>query len=242
MSQRLWFFTQSLHPSLWVWSCIPAYDNKYIYIYILGLFAPTVFKIALRRSRCRCHVLREVLVVVLVTSSAFSQTKCRSNEADFVPLHWRRRWQDYTSRSTLSSVTRAGAWGEGRSPSVVTRPLGGSVFHPNRCAPAGCSLSLLLLLPVSHCDVPQQGLLGELVLIQQQIQRHEEEVRRAAAANNARPPPAEPAPVPPQQKRKVKVTTHLDKPVIHPATKEKISPAESFRYFQTSIYFFNTLR
>lgn len=234
MSQRLWFFTQSLHPSLWVWSCIPAYDN----IYILGLFAPTVFKIALRRSRCRCHVLREVLVVVLVTSSAFSQTKCRSNEADFVPLHWWRRWQDYTSRSTLSSVTRAGAWGEGRSPSVVTRPLGDSVFHPNRCAQAGCSLSLLLLLPVSHCDVPQQGLLGELVLIQQQIQRHEEEVRRAAAANNARPPPAEPAPVPPQQKRKVKVTTHLDKPVIHPATKEKISPAESFRYFQTGIYFF----
>lgn len=48
----------------------------------------------------------------------------------------------------------------------------------------------------------KKGLLGELVLIQQQIQRHEEEVRRAAAANNARPPPAEPAPVPPQQKRK----------------------------------------
>uniref|UniRef100_A0A674PDR1 Dynamin-like GTPase OPA1, mitochondrial n=1 Tax=Takifugu rubripes TaxID=31033 RepID=A0A674PDR1_TAKRU len=39
---------------------------------------------------------------------------------------------------------------------------------------------LLLLLPVSHYDVPQQGLLGELILIQQQIQRHEEEVRRAA--------------------------------------------------------------
>uniref|UniRef100_A0A8C4F8L1 Dynamin-like GTPase OPA1, mitochondrial n=1 Tax=Dicentrarchus labrax TaxID=13489 RepID=A0A8C4F8L1_DICLA len=38
----------------------------------------------------------------------------------------------------------------------------------------------------------QQGLLGELILIQQQIQRHEEEVRRAAAANNARPPPPEP--------------------------------------------------
>uniref|UniRef100_A0A3B4TLW4 Dynamin-like GTPase OPA1, mitochondrial n=1 Tax=Seriola dumerili TaxID=41447 RepID=A0A3B4TLW4_SERDU len=53
-----------------------------------------------------------------------------------------------------------------------------------------------------------QGLLGELILIQQQIQRHEEEVRRAAAANSARPPPPEPAPSPPpnpsplQQKRK----------------------------------------
>lgn len=129
--------------------CIHLYESDHAYqrtitnIYILGVFAPTVFKIAPRRSRCRCHVLREVLVVVLVTSSAFSQTKCRSNEADFVPLHWRRRWQDYyTSRSTLSSVTRAGAWGEGRSPSVVTRPLGGSVFLPNRCAPAGCSLSV----------------------------------------------------------------------------------------------------
>ncbi|XP_022617348.1 dynamin-like 120 kDa protein, mitochondrial [Seriola dumerili] len=54
----------------------------------------------------------------------------------------------------------------------------------------------------------KQGLLGELILIQQQIQRHEEEVRRAAAANSARPPPPEPAPSPPpnpsplQQKRK----------------------------------------
>lgn len=74
----------------------------------------------------------------------------------------------------------------------------------------------LLLLPLSHYDVPQQGLLGELILIQQQIQRHEEEVRRAAAANSARPPPPEPAPSPPpnpsplQQKRKVKVPPHLD--------------------------------
>ncbi|KAG7217498.1 hypothetical protein INR49_021425 [Caranx melampygus] len=55
----------------------------------------------------------------------------------------------------------------------------------------------------------EQGLLGELILIQQQIQRHEEEVRRAAAANSARPPPPEPAPSPPpnpsplQQKRKI---------------------------------------
>ncbi|XP_029356564.1 dynamin-like GTPase OPA1, mitochondrial isoform X5 [Echeneis naucrates] len=54
----------------------------------------------------------------------------------------------------------------------------------------------------------KKGLLGELILIQQQIQRHEEEVRRAAAANSARPPPPEPAPSPPpnpsplQQKRK----------------------------------------
>uniref|UniRef100_A0A8C5GQI5 Dynamin-like GTPase OPA1, mitochondrial n=1 Tax=Gouania willdenowi TaxID=441366 RepID=A0A8C5GQI5_GOUWI len=43
-------------------------------------------------------------------------------------------------------------------------------------------LMLLLLLPLTHYDVPQQGLLGELILIQQQIQQHEEEVRRAAAA------------------------------------------------------------
>lgn len=75
----------------------------------------------------------------------------------------------------------------------------------------GCFV-LLLHLPVSHYDVPQQGLLGELILIQQQIQRHEEEVRRAAAANNARSPPPEPAPILPQQTRKVKVTTHLDLP------------------------------
>uniref|UniRef100_A0A3B3Z8N9 Dynamin-type G domain-containing protein n=1 Tax=Periophthalmus magnuspinnatus TaxID=409849 RepID=A0A3B3Z8N9_9GOBI len=53
-----------------------------------------------------------------------------------------------------------------------------------------------------------QGLLGELILIQQQIQQHEEEVRRAAEASKARPPPPEPAPIPPpspsppQQKRK----------------------------------------
>ncbi|XP_062854054.1 dynamin-like 120 kDa protein, mitochondrial [Trichomycterus rosablanca] len=33
----------------------------------------------------------------------------------------------------------------------------------------------------------KQGLLGELILIQQQIQQHEEEVRRAAASNEARP-------------------------------------------------------
>ncbi|XP_028443230.1 dynamin-like GTPase OPA1, mitochondrial isoform X2 [Perca flavescens] len=54
----------------------------------------------------------------------------------------------------------------------------------------------------------KKGLLGELILIQQQIQLHEEEVRRAAAANSACPPPPEPAPSPPlkpsppQQKRK----------------------------------------
>ncbi|XP_041862084.1 dynamin-like 120 kDa protein, mitochondrial isoform X2 [Melanotaenia boesemani] len=54
----------------------------------------------------------------------------------------------------------------------------------------------------------KKGLLGELILIQQQIQRHEEEVRRTAAANSARPLPPEPAPSPPpnpsppQQKRK----------------------------------------
>uniref|UniRef100_A0A8D3DTJ0 Dynamin-like GTPase OPA1, mitochondrial n=1 Tax=Scophthalmus maximus TaxID=52904 RepID=A0A8D3DTJ0_SCOMX len=53
--------------------------------------------------------------------------------------------------------------------------------------PSGWLLSFffLLLLPLSHYDVPQQGLLGELILIQQQIQRHEEEVRRAAEANSS---------------------------------------------------------
>uniref|UniRef100_A0A673WWV8 Dynamin-like GTPase OPA1, mitochondrial n=1 Tax=Salmo trutta TaxID=8032 RepID=A0A673WWV8_SALTR len=56
-------------------------------------------------------------------------------------------------------------------------------------------LTAVLLLPLSHCDVPQ-GLLGELILIQQQIQQAEEEVRRAAASKNARPSP-EPAPSPP---------------------------------------------
>ncbi|XP_054458667.1 dynamin-like 120 kDa protein, mitochondrial isoform X3 [Anoplopoma fimbria] len=62
----------------------------------------------------------------------------------------------------------------------------------------------------------KQGLLGELILIQQQIQRHEEEVRRAAAANSARPPPPEPAPSPPpnpsppQQKRKSSDKERLD--------------------------------
>uniref|UniRef100_A0A672HYQ9 Dynamin-like GTPase OPA1, mitochondrial n=1 Tax=Salarias fasciatus TaxID=181472 RepID=A0A672HYQ9_SALFA len=77
--------------------------------------------------------------------------------------------------------------------------------------PCGWLLFLLLRLLLSHYDVPQQGLLGELILIQQQIQRHEEEVRRAAAAHSASPPPPEPAPSPPpnpsppQQKRKVKL-------------------------------------
>ncbi|XP_031715356.1 dynamin-like GTPase OPA1, mitochondrial isoform X2 [Anarrhichthys ocellatus] len=62
----------------------------------------------------------------------------------------------------------------------------------------------------------KKGLLGELILIQQQIQRHEEEVRRAAAANSARPPLPEPAPSPPpnpsppQQKRKSSDKERLD--------------------------------
>uniref|UniRef100_A0A8C5FQ83 Dynamin-like GTPase OPA1, mitochondrial n=1 Tax=Gadus morhua TaxID=8049 RepID=A0A8C5FQ83_GADMO len=54
-----------------------------------------------------------------------------------------------------------------------------------------------------------QGLLGELILIQQQIQRHEEEVRRAAAAANSAkpspPPPPKPSPPPPPHRYKVKV-------------------------------------
>ncbi|XP_015251749.1 PREDICTED: dynamin-like 120 kDa protein, mitochondrial isoform X3 [Cyprinodon variegatus] len=42
----------------------------------------------------------------------------------------------------------------------------------------------------------KKGLLGELILIQQQIQRHEEEVQRAAAANSTRSPPQGPSPNP----------------------------------------------
>lgn len=94
-------------------------------------------------------------------------------------------------------------------PSFSLLCLGAACMADQR---SGWYLSLLLLLPVSHYDVPRQGLLGELILIQQQIQRHEEEVRRAAAASNARPPPPEPAPSPPQEKRKVKVPIHLDLP------------------------------
>uniref|UniRef100_A0A669F8H6 Dynamin-like GTPase OPA1, mitochondrial n=1 Tax=Oreochromis niloticus TaxID=8128 RepID=A0A669F8H6_ORENI len=55
----------------------------------------------------------------------------------------------------------------------------------NAGLPRGLQLFLLLLLPFSHYDIPHQGLLGELILIQQQIQRHEEEVRRAAAASSS---------------------------------------------------------
>lgn len=85
--------------------------------------------------------------------------------------------------------------------------------------PRSWLLYVLLLLPLSHYDVPQQGLLGELILIQQQIQRHEEEVRRAAAANSARPSPPGPAPNPPQQKPKVKVPCHLGLPCSSAAPK-----------------------
>lgn len=182
-----------------------------------GVLAPTAFEISHLASVAATYW--EVLVVVLVTFSAFSHTKFaifpfHSNVADFVVSYW-WLWQDYTSHVTMSCVTHTGTWGEGHLSTVGTWPLGGSVFP--QPALWLVVLSLLLLLPVSHCHVPQQGLLGELILIQQQIQRHEEEVRRAAAANNARPPPPEPAPVPPQQKRKVKVTTHLDKPVIRQA-------------------------
>ncbi|XP_053707147.1 dynamin-like 120 kDa protein, mitochondrial isoform X4 [Synchiropus splendidus] len=48
----------------------------------------------------------------------------------------------------------------------------------------------------------KKGLLGELILIQQQIQRHEEEVRRAAASHSTRPsaPSPPPSPSPPQHK------------------------------------------
>lgn len=55
-----------------------------------------------QQGQCCCHLLREVLVVVLVTSSAFSPAKfcvfpyCLK-EAGFVGLHW-WRWQDYTNQ------------------------------------------------------------------------------------------------------------------------------------------------
>uniref|UniRef100_A0AAR2ISW1 Dynamin-like GTPase OPA1, mitochondrial n=1 Tax=Pygocentrus nattereri TaxID=42514 RepID=A0AAR2ISW1_PYGNA len=47
-----------------------------------------------------------------------------------------------------------------------------------------------------------QGLLAELILIQQQIQQHEEEVRRVAAAN-APPPPSQPRPTQSSDKEKI---------------------------------------
>ncbi|XP_070303564.1 dynamin-like GTPase OPA1, mitochondrial isoform X4 [Salvelinus sp. IW2-2015] len=80
----------------------------------------------------------------------------------------------------------------------------------------------------------KKGLLGELILIQQQIQQAEEEVRRAAASKNARPSPdpapghptpaarpapdtrananhhPNPSPSPPQQKRKSSDKEKLD--------------------------------
>uniref|UniRef100_A0A8C2JXH8 Dynamin-like GTPase OPA1, mitochondrial n=1 Tax=Cyprinus carpio TaxID=7962 RepID=A0A8C2JXH8_CYPCA len=43
----------------------------------------------------------------------------------------------------------------------------------------------LLTARLCHCAVPQQGLLSELILIQQKIQQHEEEMRRAAANNSS---------------------------------------------------------
>lgn len=55
-----------------------------------------------QQGQCCCHLLREVLVVVLVTSSAFSPAKfcvfpyCLK-EAGFVGLHW-WWWQDYTNQ------------------------------------------------------------------------------------------------------------------------------------------------
>lgn len=128
--------------------------------------------------------------------------------------------------------TNASDW-ESQVSSVVALCLG-AAFAYMAGQRSGWLLSLLVLLPVSHYDVPQQGLLGELILIQQQIQRHEEEVRRAAAANNARPPPPEPAPSPPpnpsppQQKRKVKVPTHLDPPY---PTKASSKIREEIEYF-----------
>lgn len=145
-------------------------------------------------------------------------------ETDFVGLHW-RRWQDYQSQRPWLGQTWASIvpWFSNlnipRAGDTGLFPLSPS-YGCNICLygwpTSGWLLSLLLVLPLSHYDVPQQGLLGELILIQQQIQQHEEEVRRAAAANNARPPPPEPAPSPPpnpsppQHTRKVKVPTHLD--------------------------------
>uniref|UniRef100_A0A6Q2WZ39 Dynamin-like GTPase OPA1, mitochondrial n=2 Tax=Esox lucius TaxID=8010 RepID=A0A6Q2WZ39_ESOLU len=77
---------------------------------------------------------------------------------------------------------------DGREPVCLQLSLGPSTGPVGRCVagPAGC-VDGCVALPLS------QGLLGELILIQQQIQQAEEEVRRAAAANNLRPSP-EPAP------------------------------------------------
>lgn len=56
-------FAQSQHPSLSLIMHTSVRLKNYI------------FQPACRQSRCHCHGLREVLVVVLVTSSAFSRTK-----------------------------------------------------------------------------------------------------------------------------------------------------------------------
>ncbi len=184
----------------------------------------------------------EVLVVVLVTSSAFSLAKfgisplCLRDWLCWVALMMVARLPkpktlillnfSFDCILILQPEQHHWQWLRHRPGFLCCRP----VFWVQRFAcmadqPSCWLLFLLPLLHVSHYDVPQQGLLGELILIQQQIQRHEEEVRRAAAANNARPPPPEPAPSPPsnpsppQQKRKVKVPTHLDPP--YPTNAEK---------------------
>ncbi|KAJ7993508.1 hypothetical protein DPEC_G00273140 [Dallia pectoralis] len=70
----------------------------------------------------------------------------------------------------------------------------------------------------------KKGLLGELILIQQQIQQAEEDVRRAAAANNLRPSP-DPAPSPPSPPPPPPVSPPLRQtPVPKPATTPNPGP------------------
>lgn len=68
----------------------------------------------------------------------------------------------------------------------------------------------------SPCAVPQQGLLGELVFLQQQIQQHEEEVRRAAAGKEPRPGRAQTPPPGQAPSFPHKVMVHLPARPLQP--------------------------
>ncbi|XP_058259210.1 dynamin-like 120 kDa protein, mitochondrial isoform X4 [Hemibagrus wyckioides] len=69
-------------------------------------------------------------------------------------------------------------------------------------------------------DKFKKGLLGELILIQQQIQRHEDEVRRAAASNEPRPgraqtPPPSQAPKFPHKSSDKEKVDQLQEELLH---------------------------
>lgn len=158
----------------------------------------------------------EALVAVLDASSAFSLTRFVL-KTDFVWLNW-CWWQDYLKEGPqfFQTLTENQFF----HLSNIQLPKPGWGYRIGQCGWSALWPLFFFFAPLSDYDVPQQGLLGELILIQQQIQRHEEEVRRAAAANSVRSPPQDPAPStppnpsPPPQTRKVKVPPHFEPP--HP--------------------------